>query len=223
MPINSSEIAPYAEGNGVRENGLGGRKSPAPPSKITSLPFSSTVYNPKNESNETADLICPETHGFNMMAEQAYLHRRNINLAEACMDLPAKADAARYLAQNGINIYAPCDRFASLLMNYKEKNVITATILGSAPIRQTEKGAVIGDHPVVINSSELIVVEYTNRENTMDRYCDTPWRYFNELEENYNLNLSLVKVYANAGEADKVVKKSPGHQSTSHSLEGLQR
>jgi hypothetical protein len=178
------------------------------PSKVTAPPFNKTVYRPKNGSNETADLICPETHGFNMIAEQAYLHRKDIYLAVACMDLPDKANAAFYLAQNGINIYAPCDRFAYLLMNYKEKLGTNTTILGSAPIRQTESGAVIGDQPIVINSSEPIVVEYTDRENTMDRYCDTPWRYFSRLNEVYGLNLSLVKVYANAGEAGKVVKQA---------------
>jgi hypothetical protein len=115
-----------------------------------------------------------------MIAEQAYLHRKDIYLAVACMDLPAKADAALYLAKNGINIYAPCDRFAYCLMNYKAKFGISRTILGSAPIRQTESGAIIGDQPVTIYLDEPIVVEYTDRD-TMDRYCDTPWRYFTAL------------------------------------------
>jgi hypothetical protein len=178
------------------------------PSKVIFPPFRKTVFRPKNGSNETADLICPETHGFNMIAEQAYLHRKDINLAVACMDLPAKADAALYLAQDGIDIYAPCDRFASRLMNYKNKFGIRATILGSAPIKQTESGAVIGDQTVAIYLDEPVVVEYTDREDTMDRYCDTPWRYFNSLNQVYGLNLSLIKVYANIGEAGKVVRQA---------------
>lgn len=178
------------------------------PSKVIFPPFNKTVFRPGKGSNETADLMCPQTHGFNMIAEQAYLHRKDIDLAVACMDLPAKADAALYLAQNGINIYAPCNRFAYLLMNYKEKFGINATILGSAPIRKTEKGAVIGDQPAVIYLDEPIVVEYTDRENTMDRYCDAPWKYFNKLNEVYSLNLSITKVYANTGEAGKVVQKA---------------
>jgi hypothetical protein len=160
IPKNSSEVFPYAEGNRVREmmnwagvkvlpltpcraKNFGGNYFAADgeghfsflisPSKITFPPFSRTVFRPKNGSNETADLICPETHGFNMIAEQAYLHRKDINLAVACMDLPAKAQAALYLARNGINIYAPCDRMASLLLNYKKLG-INATILGSAPV-----------------------------------------------------------------------------------------
>ena len=177
------------------------------PSKITFPPFSQTVFRPKNGSNETADLICPETHGFNMIAEQAYLHRKDIYLAVACMDLPAKAQAALYLAKNGINIYAPCDRMASLLLNYKKLG-INATILGSAPIRQTENGAVIGDQPIGIYLDEPIVVEYTNRNDTSDQYCDAPWRYFNRLNQVYGLHLSLIKVCANTGEAGKVVAQA---------------
>ena len=233
-PKNSSDVVPYAEGNRVREmmnwagvkvlpltpcraKNFGGNYFAADgqghfsflisPSKITFPPFSKTVFRPKNGSNETADLICPETHGFNMVAEQAYLHRRDINLAVACMDLPAKAQAALFLARNGINIYAPCDRMASLLLNYKKQG-INATILGSAPVKQTESGAVIGDQPVGIYLDEPIVAEYTNRNDTPDQYCDTPWRYFNRLNQVYRLNLSLIKVCANTGEAGKVVTQA---------------
>lgn len=231
VPKNSSDIVPYAEGARVREmvNWAGVKVMPLTPcrakkfgdyyfaadgkghfsflispSKITFPPFSKTVLRPRKGSNETADLICPETHGFNMIAEQAYLHRKDINLAIACMDLPAKAQAALYLARNGIDIYAPCDRFASHLMNYKRLG-FNATILGSAPVRQTEHGAVIGDQPVGIYLDEPIVAQYTERNDTPDQYCDAPWRYFNRLNQVYRLNLSVTKVWANVGEAGKVV------------------
>jgi hypothetical protein len=123
------------------------------PNKITCPPFSKTVFRPKNGSNETADLICPETHSFNMIAEQSYIHRKDINLAVAWMDLPAELQAALF-AKNGIDICAPCDRMASLLLNYKNLG-INATILGSAPVKQTESGAVIGDQPVGIYLDNL--------------------------------------------------------------------
>jgi hypothetical protein len=233
-PKNSSDVVPYAEGDRVREmmnwagvkvlpltpcraknfwdnyfaaDGQGHFSFLISPSKITFPPFSKTVFRPKNESNETADLICPETQGFNMIAEQAYLHRKDIYLTVACMDLPAKAQAALFLARNGINIYAPCERMASLLLNYKKLG-INATILGSAPIKQTESRAVIGDQPVGIYLDEPIVVEYNNRNDTSDQYCDTPWRYFNNLSQVYRLNLSLIKVCANTGEAGKVVTQA---------------
>ena len=210
-PKNSSDVVPYAEGDRVREmmnwagvkvlpltpcraKNFGGNYFAADgqghfsflisPSKITFPLFSKTVFRPKNESNETADL-----------------------LAVACMDPPAKAQAALFLARNGINIYAPCDRMAYLLLNYKKLG-INATILGSAPIKQTEYRAVIGDQPVGIYLDEPIVVEYTDRNDTSDQYCDTPWRYFNRLSQVYRLNLSLIKVCANTGEAGKVVTQA---------------
>jgi hypothetical protein len=120
-----------------------------------------------------------------MIAEQAYLHRKDIYLALACMDLPDKANAALYLAKDGFNIYSPCDRFGSVLMNYKANSSIHATILGSAPVRQTKSDVVIGDQPIAIYLDEPIVVEYTDREWTMDRYCDTLWRYFKKLNQTY--------------------------------------
>ena len=92
-------------------------------------------------------------------------------------------------------------------MNYKKLG-INATIIGSAPIKQTESGAVIGDQPVGIYLDEPIVVEYTDRNDTSDQYCDTPWRYFNRLNQVYGLKLSLIKVYANTGEAGKVVTQA---------------
>lgn len=235
IPENSSDIVPYAEGARVREmvnwsrvkvlplgpcrakkfgnyyfaaDGRGNFSFLISPSKITFPPFSKTVIWPKKGSNETADLICPQTHGFNMIAERAYLHRKDINLAVACMDLPAKALAALYLAKNGIDIYAPCDRFASHLMNYKKKYGVNATILGSAPIRQNGSGAIIGDQPVAIYLDEPIVVECDNKNDTPNQYCDAPWRYFNRLNQVYCLNLTLIKVFADDGEAGKVVRQA---------------
>lgn len=235
IPKNSSQINSYMEGARVRElmdlagvkvlpltpcrakrsgphhlaaDGQGHFPFLISPSKIGFPPFNKTVYSPKNASNETADLICPDTHGFNMIAEQAYIHRKEIDLAVACMDLPSKAMAALYLAKNGIDIYAPCDRFAPNLMNYKAKFGANATILGSAPIRQTEGGAVIGDQPVVILLNESIIVEYNEKNDTPSQYCDAPWRYFNKLNEAFGLKLTLIKVTADVGEAGKVVRKA---------------
>lgn len=166
-----------------------------------------TVFKPPNGSSETADLILPDTHGFNMVAEQAYLHRHDIDLVISCMDAPYKAKAALYLAQNGLDIYAPCDRFAPDLMNYKQRFGIQKTILGGAPIRKTENGAVIGDQPVAIRLDEPIVIGYTNKPYP-DQYYDTPWRYFTKLNEVYGLNLSLTKVDVATGEAGKIAAKA---------------
>jgi len=57
---------------------------------------------------------------------------------------------------------------ASLLLNYNKLR-INAMVLGSAPVKQAESGAVIGDQPVGIYLDELIVAEYTNRTDTPDQ------------------------------------------------------
>jgi len=150
-----------------------------------------------------------DTHGFNMIAGQAIRINkiRRIFLAIACMDMPAKAKAALYLAKNGINCYGPCDRFAYKNIGYKDKYPIAATIIGTAPIRPYKQGAIIGNQPVEISVMEKIVIEYTEREYP-DQYCDTPTRYFEALNKKYKLGLKLVRALANAGEAYKVTAKA---------------
>jgi hypothetical protein len=229
VPVNSSDVVPYMEGARVRDmmnwasvqvmpltparaqprlskssgqtlyyaaDGRGNYNFLVDPSKINS------AVKPSNNENDV--VILPDTHGFNMIAEQAYLNRDKLHLAVACMDLPSKADAALYLAQNGINIYAPCDRFASELMDYKRKYGVNTTIIGSAPIRKTTDGAIIGAQPIRIELNETIVVQFTDK-GYPDQYSDTPWRYFTALSEAYGFNLNLVKANANAGEARLVV------------------
>ncbi|MEE8180028.1 MAG: hypothetical protein V3T89_02815, partial [bacterium] len=60
--------------------------------------------------------------------------RNQLLLVIAYMDTPDKAQVAFYLAQNRINAYAVCDRFANELIGHKERFNVEAEILGSAPI-----------------------------------------------------------------------------------------
>jgi len=158
-------------------------------------------------------LIMPDTHGFNAVAEQAYLNRKNIYTVIACMDMADKARAALYLAQNGLNIYAPCDRFANELINYKKRYGLKTEILPSAPVKNTWTGAVIGNQPLTIYLDEPIVIQWTDKKGYPDQYCDTPFRYFNQLQKAYNLKLKVIKVYANSGEASKVVDAARSRQA----------
>ena len=163
-------------------------------------------YKSAKISNDGMKGVFVDTHGFNMIAEQA-IKKKNIHTAIACMDLPSKAEAALYLAQNKINCYGPCDRFAYQLLGYKKSDPDIATIIGTAPIRHYEKGAVIGNQPIEISLDETIVTQNTNK-GYPDQYCDTPTKYFNKLNSKYNLKLRLVKVEADAGKAQKVVEKA---------------
>jgi len=164
------------------------------------------------KQDSSGDLILPDTHGFNMVAEQAYLRKDELFLVIACMDTPDKAKAALYLAQNGINAYAVCDRFTNELMNYKERWNVKADILGSAPIRKTKSGAVIGNQPLTIFLDELIIVQYTDK-GYPHQYCDTPARYFDQLKKIYHLDLQVIKVPADCEETEKVVNMARLNQA----------
>ena len=153
--------------------------------------------------------VLPDTHGFNMVAGKAAVinEAEKIDLVIACMDIPAKAEAALYLAKKGINCFGPCDRFASELIGYKKKVPQEVTILGTAPIRKHPDGAVIGNQPVSIDLDEKIIVQYTDKKYP-DQYCDTPARYFENLDKKLKLKLNLICVDAAVGETEKVVNEA---------------
>ncbi len=70
----------------------------------------------------------------------------------------------------------------------------------------------IGAQPVAINKNELIIVQTTNKTYP-DQYCDTPKRYFKDLEKAYNIKLNLDVVNANIGETDKIVTEAQEDRS----------
>ena len=143
------------------------------------------------------------THGMNVLVPGAI--KNNAYLVVGCGDIPGKAKAEAYMAEHGINCYAPCDRFTASIMPYNG----TGVILGGEPIRPLNDGtgAVIGAQPVAINRNELIIVQTTNKTYP-DQYCDTPKRYFKDLEKAYNITLDLDVVNANIGETDKIVMEA---------------
>jgi hypothetical protein len=153
-----------------------------------------------NDSNTKIEV---NTHGMNVMVPGAI--KNNAFLVVACGDLPGKAKAEMYMAEHGINCYAPCDRFTASVMGYNG----TGVILGGEPIRAivNGSGAVIGAQPVAINKNELIVVQTTNKTYP-DQYCDTPNRYFKDLETHYNVTLDLDVVNANTNETNLIVNEA---------------
>ncbi len=153
-----------------------------------------------SDSNNKIEI---NTHGMNVMVPGAI--KNNAFLVVACGDLPGKAKAEMYMAARGINCYAPCDRFTANVMGYNG----TGVILGGEPIRPliNGSGAVIGAQPVAINKDERIVVQTTN-ETYPDQYCDTPNRYFTDLEKVYNVTLNLDVVNANVNQTDLIVNEA---------------
>ncbi len=128
-----------------------------------------------------------DTHGVSAVVEQAM--REKVDLVIACGDNPAKALAAAYLADNGINVYFPCDREIGMLVGYEGK----AMVLGTAPIRKGMYGAIIGNQPVRFSVREPIVVQDIQKDSVA-RYYDSASRYFKALNAYVPLNLHIVKI-----------------------------
>ena len=168
-----------------------------------------TVY-PAEDENENferkenwADLICPSTRGFNMVAEQAFINKENLFLVMADMNSKSEAEAALSLSRQGLNIYAPADQFTRTLINYREKYpAASGTILPSAPIKQTEDGFVIGDQPITVYLDERIIIQYIEH----DENHNTAWLYFQELQREYILDFETIRVTTKIGQVDRVTE-----------------
>lgn len=228
VPQNSSQVVPYMEGARVKEMMDWTNASVLPLTPCHALlkttdwnyygsngnndfPFliliDKVIYPTSVFYENDSLVIIHDTHGFSAVAEKAYENKDKIDLVIACMDTTSKAEAALWIAENGMNCYAPCDRFTNEIMDYKHKFGIEAEIIGSAPIRKTDYGAVIGDQPVTILLNEKIIVQYTE-EGYPNQYCDTPKRYFDALQKVFGLKLNITEVYANVGETYKIVEKA---------------
>ena len=144
-----------------------------------------------------------ETHGMNLMVPEAV--KNHAFLVVACGDMPGKAQAEAYMNTRDINCYAPCDRFTPMLLNKTGPGIS----LGSEPIRPQNEGsgAIIGAQPVLVGLQEKIIVQTTTKKYP-DQYCDTPNRYFTDVERVYGINLNLDIVDANVNEAYKVVDEA---------------
>ncbi|WP_245923959.1 hypothetical protein [Methanothermobacter tenebrarum] len=220
-PRDPSEVVPWMEGARIRELMKYANITVIPATNVTVKKINGSYFAPDDKGNFVFEVDVSklgrlnsiridentwkeiDTHGMNVLVPTAI--EENASLVVGCGDHPGKAKAEAYLAEHGIDCYAPCDRFTSNIMPYKGPG----TILGSAPIRPLKdgEGAIIGAQPIYFSVDEKIVVQTTTRAYP-DQYCDTPYRYFTSLERKYGIDLDLVVVDANAGEAYKVVDKA---------------
>jgi hypothetical protein len=98
----------------------------------------------------------------------------------------------------------PADRFLYMLIGVETDGVI----IGSAPVKQTEYGAVIGDQPVSIAVNEAIVVSNSKGRYPL-QYYDAPYRYFKALGQYLGKKLNIVPVEIKEyGKASSVVKEA---------------
>lgn len=159
------------------------------------------IYNyPTNILIDAQTVLINDTHGINTIAWDSL----DADLVVGCGDLDGKMEAAYYLAGKGVDVYMPTDRFIAMLIGVKTKG----TIIGSAPVRKTADGAVIGNQPVSVDTDEPIMVTNATGGYPM-QYYDAPYRYFTELARYTGRPLKIVPVEINEyGRADKLVERA---------------
>jgi hypothetical protein len=141
-----------------------------------------------------------DTHGISSLVAAAV--REDADLVVGCGDSTGKARAAFHLAKLGKDVYFPCDRYVDELLGYDAPGVL----LGSAPLRQEGRLAIIGDRPISFGIDEVIVVQDASLRGR-HQYYDAPARYFRRLAEALPLRIEWVEV-ENPGESGRVVRRA---------------
>jgi hypothetical protein len=142
--------------------------------------------------------IVNDTHGISAIAWDAL----DANLVVGCGDHRGKMDAAFYLADKGIDVFCPFDRFMGFLIGAHTQG----TIIGSGPIHKTADGAEIGNQSVSIDLDEPIVVSNAPHRYPL-QYYDTPYRYFTLLSAYIHKPLRITDVQVTEyGKAMNVVE-----------------
>jgi hypothetical protein len=145
--------------------------------------------------------VLNDTHGISALAWDA----ADADLVIGCGDNEGKVEAAYYLAGRGVDVYMPTDRFLADLIGVRTPG----TILGSAPVKPSPDGAVIGDQPVTFGVDETIVVSDFDGVSYPLHYYDTPHRYFRKLGSYLDVPLHIVPVVvAEPDGADVVVDEA---------------
>ena len=138
--------------------------------------------------------IINDTHGISAIAWDSL----DADVVVGCGDAPGKMDASYYLADRGVNVYVPTDRFIGTLIGTNTRG----TIVGSAPVKKTAEGAVIGGQAIAFDINEPIVVSNSEGGYPL-RYYDTAYRYFRELEKYTGKSMRIIPVevveYGKAG------------------------
>ncbi len=141
-----------------------------------------------------------DTHGISALVPQAL--ERGMKLVVGCGDSEGKAKAAYYLAQKGVNVVLPSDRYQDLLVGYQAPG----TILGTAPVKKVDGKAVIGDQPVKFSLQEPIVVEDTHQVFPI-QYYDAGARYFRRLSQFVPIHPEYVLV-EDTNQIDRVLDRA---------------
>lgn len=141
-----------------------------------------------------------DTHGISLLVSQAL--DKQLPLVVGCGDSEGKMEAAFYLAQKGVNVVFPGDRYQDMVLGYQAKG----TLVGTAPVKKVDDKVFIGHQPVHFALSETFVAQDTKAPFPL-QYYDAPARYFRRLSKLVPLNVQYVEVDA-PNQVGKVLAKA---------------
>ncbi len=147
-----------------------------------------------------------DTHGISALVSQSL--ERKMQVVVGCGDSEGKAEAAYHLAQRGVHVVLPGDRYQDLLLGYQA----AGTIVGTAPVKNLDGRAVVGHQPIRFALAEPIVVEDAKQQFPV-QYYDAGARYFRRLSEFVPLHLEYVEVF-DANQIGRVLERADQMGST---------
>jgi hypothetical protein len=140
-----------------------------------------------------------DTHGMNMMVEQAI--RSNATAVIACCDHPGKIYAAEYLSKHNITSICYPDKYLYLALGHD------INALGSPPQSTDSSKAVLGNRPMKITLKDRIVAANSTDTAYALWYYQTPASYFDALSKAIPLDITYVRI-DDFGQMSRIVEKA---------------
>lgn len=128
--------------------------------------------------------VAIDTHGMNMMVEQAI--RNNATAVIACCDHPGKIYAAEYLSDRNITSICYPDKYLFLALGHD------INALGSPPQEKINDTFALGNRPINITLQDRIVAVNSTDDSYALWYYQTPTSYFSTLSQFIPLNITYV-------------------------------
>jgi hypothetical protein len=155
------------------------------------------VYYPTTRFLRPDIAVIIDTHGVNMLAEQAIRHNATHVISD--IDHPGKAYAAKYLSGKNISVIAYPDKYLFLLIGHN------TTVVGSAPTTFHDNYAIIGNRPVNITIKDKLIVTNSTDNAYALWYYQTPASYFSTIQQSLPLEITYVTLDA-FGTQDEIIK-----------------
>ncbi|MEM3154069.1 MAG: hypothetical protein QW165_00685 [Candidatus Woesearchaeota archaeon] len=140
-----------------------------------------------------------DTHGVNMLVEQAIRH--NVSAVVSDCDHPGKVYAAAYLSQHGIPVACIPDKYVYLAIGHN------LSLAGSPPITILGNKATIGNRPIKITKADKIVVANSTDTAYALWYYQAPASYFETIARAAPLNVAYVSM-SEFGQQNKITDKA---------------